>query len=34
MLVPYSSEPSLKLIQWPPFMLASKVSAVTEGQVV
>ncbi|KAF7130413.1 hypothetical protein RHSIM_Rhsim10G0135300 [Rhododendron simsii] len=24
MLVPYSSEPSLKLIQWPPFMLASK----------
>ncbi|KAI8535665.1 hypothetical protein RHMOL_Rhmol10G0191900 [Rhododendron molle] len=25
MLVPYSSEPSLKLIQWPPFMLASKI---------
>ncbi|KAD5803428.1 hypothetical protein E3N88_14788 [Mikania micrantha] len=25
MLVPYSSDPSLKLIQWPPFLLASKV---------
>ncbi|KAJ4979632.1 hypothetical protein NE237_010412 [Protea cynaroides] len=25
MLVPYSSDPSLKLIQWPPFLLASKI---------
>ncbi|KAI3784457.1 hypothetical protein L1987_43556 [Smallanthus sonchifolius] len=25
MLVPYSSDPSLNLIQWPPFLLASKV---------
>jgi len=25
LLVPYSSDPSLKIIQWPPFMLASKV---------
>lgn len=25
LLVPYSSDPSLKLIQWPPFLLASKV---------
>lgn len=26
LLVPYSSDPSLKLIQWPPFLLASKVN--------
>lgn len=25
LLVPYSSDPSLKIIQWPPFLLASKV---------
>ncbi|KAL4572712.1 hypothetical protein LXL04_019494 [Taraxacum kok-saghyz] len=25
MLVPYSSDPSLNLIQWPPYLLASKV---------
>ncbi|KAA3479751.1 callose synthase 5-like [Gossypium australe] len=25
LLVPYTSEPSLKLIQWPPFLLASKI---------
>ncbi|XP_065874935.1 callose synthase 5-like [Euphorbia lathyris] len=25
MLVPYSSDPSLRLIQWPPFLLASKI---------
>ncbi|XP_011624302.2 callose synthase 5 [Amborella trichopoda] len=25
MLVPYSCDPSLKLIQWPPFLLASKI---------
>ncbi|CAN6448090.1 unnamed protein product [Victoria cruziana] len=25
MLVPYTSDPSLKLIQWPPFLLASKI---------
>lgn len=25
MLVPYSSDPDLKLVQWPPFLLASKV---------
>ncbi|MQM07928.1 hypothetical protein Taro_040776 [Colocasia esculenta] len=25
MLVPYSSDPSLNLIQWPPFLLASKI---------
>ncbi|KAK1432531.1 hypothetical protein QVD17_09428 [Tagetes erecta] len=25
MLVPYSSDPSLNMIQWPPFLLASKV---------
>lgn len=25
LLVPYMSDPSLKLIQWPPVMLASKV---------
>nr|XP_017248464.1 PREDICTED: callose synthase 5-like isoform X2 [Daucus carota subsp. sativus] len=25
MLVPYSSDPSLELIQWPPFLLASKI---------
>lgn len=29
MLVPYSSDPSIKLIQWPPFLLASKVEAVS-----
>lgn len=26
MLVPYSSDPHLNLVQWPPFLLASKVS--------
>ncbi|KAK9149097.1 hypothetical protein Scep_007854 [Stephania cephalantha] len=25
LVVPYSSDPSLKLIQWPPFLLASKI---------
>ncbi|XP_050206090.1 callose synthase 5 [Mercurialis annua] len=25
LLVPYSSDPSLKLIQWPPFLLATKI---------
>ncbi|KAF3440590.1 hypothetical protein FNV43_RR18874 [Rhamnella rubrinervis] len=25
LLVPYSSDPSLKMIQWPPFLLASKI---------
>ncbi|KAM7513805.1 hypothetical protein LguiA_003388 [Lonicera macranthoides] len=25
LLVPYSSDPSLKLIQWPPFLLAGKI---------
>ena len=25
MLVPYSSDPHLNLVQWPPFLLASKV---------
>ncbi|KAL9241707.1 hypothetical protein vseg_015785 [Gypsophila vaccaria] len=25
LLVPYSSDPSLKIIQWPPFLLASKI---------
>ncbi|XP_075081042.1 callose synthase 5-like [Nicotiana tabacum] len=25
LLVPYSSDPSLKVIQWPPFLLASKI---------
>ncbi|XP_065866870.1 callose synthase 5-like [Euphorbia lathyris] len=25
LLVPYSSDPSLRLIQWPPFLLASKI---------
>lgn len=29
LLVPYSSDPSLKLIQWPPFLLAGKVDAVS-----
>lgn len=28
LLVPYSSDPSLKIIQWPPFLLASKASVV------
>lgn len=28
LLVPYSSDPSLKIIQWPPFLLASKVGTV------
>lgn len=28
LLVPYSSDPSLKIIQWPPFLLASKVDTV------
>ena len=26
LFVPYSSDPSLKLIQWPPFLLASKIT--------
>nr|GEZ14284.1 callose synthase 5 [Tanacetum cinerariifolium] len=25
MLVPYSSDPSLRVVQWPPFLLASKI---------
>ncbi|CAN0831014.1 Callose synthase 5 [Linum grandiflorum] len=25
LLVPYTSDPSIKLIQWPPFLLASKI---------
>jgi len=25
LLVPYSSDPSLKIVQWPPFLLASKI---------
>ncbi|XP_075100823.1 callose synthase 5-like [Nicotiana tabacum] len=25
LLVPYSSDPSLKVLQWPPFLLASKI---------
>ncbi|XP_059431397.1 callose synthase 5 [Corylus avellana] len=25
LIVPYSSDPSLKIIQWPPFLLASKI---------
>ncbi|TKY73835.1 Callose synthase 5 [Spatholobus suberectus] len=25
LMVPYSSDPSLKIIQWPPFLLASKI---------
>lgn len=25
LLVPYMADPDLKLIQWPPFLLASKV---------
>lgn len=29
MLVPYSSDPHLKLVQWPPFLLASKVCSVS-----
>lgn len=28
LLVPYSSDPSLKIIQWPPFLLASKVNTM------
>ena len=28
LLVPYSSDPSLKIIQWPPFLLASKVGTI------
>lgn len=28
LIVPYSSDPSLKIIQWPPFLLASKVSII------
>lgn len=28
LIVPYSSDPSLKIIQWPPFLLASKVSVI------
>ncbi|KAJ4970358.1 hypothetical protein NE237_003457 [Protea cynaroides] len=30
LLVPYSSDPSLKLIQWPPFLLASKIPIVLD----
>jgi callose synthase len=29
MLVPYSSDPHLNLVQWPPFLLASKVRSVS-----
>lgn len=29
LLVPYTSDPSLKIIQWPPFLLAGKVSVIT-----
>lgn len=29
LLVPYSSDPSLKVMQWPPFLLASKVKTVS-----
>lgn len=28
LLVPYSSDPGLKIIQWPPFLLASKVKII------
>ncbi|XP_024977661.1 callose synthase 5-like [Cynara cardunculus var. scolymus] len=33
MLVPYSSDPSLNLIQWPPFLLASKVPVALDMAV-
>jgi len=32
MLVPYSSDPHLNLVQWPPFLLASKVKGCSETQ--
>lgn len=33
LLVPYSSDPGLKIIQWPPFLLASKVTTITFGDL-
>ncbi|KAM7275814.1 hypothetical protein ACFE04_017680 [Oxalis oulophora] len=30
LLVPYTSDPSLKLIQWPPFLLASKIPVAVD----
>ncbi|KAF5958944.1 hypothetical protein HYC85_000153 [Camellia sinensis] len=33
LLVPYSSDPSLKLIQWPPFLLASKIPVALDMAV-
>ncbi|XVF16975.1 hypothetical protein REPUB_Repub10bG0077100 [Reevesia pubescens] len=33
LLVPYSSDPSLKLIQWPPFLLASKITIALDMAV-
>ncbi|KAI9074792.1 hypothetical protein K1719_043216 [Acacia pycnantha] len=33
LLVPYSSDPSLKIIQWPPFLLASKIPVAIDMAV-
>ncbi|KAK9678325.1 hypothetical protein RND81_11G203700 [Saponaria officinalis] len=33
LLVPYSSDPSLKIIQWPPFLLASKIPIAVDMAV-
>ncbi|XP_021713855.1 callose synthase 5-like isoform X2 [Chenopodium quinoa] len=33
LLVPYSSDPSLKIIQWPPFLLASKIPIALDTAV-
>ncbi|KVI08488.1 1,3-beta-glucan synthase subunit FKS1-like, domain-1 [Cynara cardunculus var. scolymus] len=33
MLVPYSSDPSLKVVQWPPFLLASKIPVAIDMAV-
>ncbi|KAK8637221.1 hypothetical protein V6N13_064645 [Hibiscus sabdariffa] len=33
LLVPYTSDPSLKLIQWPPFLLASKITIALDMAV-
>ncbi|CAB4278533.1 unnamed protein product [Prunus armeniaca] len=33
LLVPYSSDPSLKIIQWPPFLLASKIPVALDMAV-
>ncbi|XP_020225550.1 callose synthase 5 [Cajanus cajan] len=30
LMVPYSSDPSLKIIQWPPFLLASKIPVAVD----